>query len=82
MQNQISKKLEVIVTFSTGMQQSSCELSYYKMKQFLSGDRKMTLTVGIKVDFTPQEVSEVIRAALEQNERVAKYKNKKVFGYF
>lgn len=37
----------------------------------------MTLTVGIKGDFTPQEVSEVIRAALEQNERVAKYKIKK-----
>jgi len=33
--------------------------------------------VGIKGDFTPQEVSEVIRAALEQNERVAKYKIKK-----
>ncbi len=37
----------------------------------------MTLTVGIKGDFTPQEVSEVIRAALEQNEHVAKYKIKK-----
>lgn len=37
----------------------------------------MALTVGIKGDFTPQEVSEVIRAALEQNERVAKYKIKK-----
>jgi hypothetical protein len=37
----------------------------------------MTLTVGIKGDFTPQEVSEVIREALEQNERVAKYKIKK-----
>lgn len=37
----------------------------------------MTLTVDIKGDFTPQEVSEVIRAALEQNERVAKYKIKK-----
>lgn len=33
--------------------------------------------MGIKGDFTPQEVSEVIRAALEQNERVAKYKIKK-----
>jgi hypothetical protein len=31
----------------------------------------------IKGDFTPQEISEVIRAALEQNERVAKYKIKK-----
>jgi len=40
----------------------------------------MTLTVGIKGDFTPQEVSEVIRAALEQNERVAKYKIKKYSG--
>ncbi|AAM05014.1 TPA: hypothetical protein HA338_17345 [Methanosarcina acetivorans] len=37
----------------------------------------MTLTVDIKGDFTPQEVSEVIRAALEQNERIAKYKIKK-----
>ncbi|MGB9939427.1 hypothetical protein [Methanosarcina sp.] len=37
----------------------------------------MTLTVGIKGDFTPQEVSEVIRGALEQNQRVAKYKIKK-----
>ena len=37
----------------------------------------MTLTVDIKGDFTPQEVSEVIRAALEQNERLAKYKIKK-----
>lgn len=37
----------------------------------------MTLTLDIKGDFTPQEVSEVIRAALEQNERVAKYKIKK-----
>lgn len=45
--------------------------------QFLSGDRNMTLTVGIKGDFTLQEVSEVIRAALEQNERVAEYKIKK-----
>ena len=33
--------------------------------------------MGIKGDFTPQEVSKVIRAALEQNERVAKYKIKK-----
>ncbi|AKB77703.1 hypothetical protein MSHOH_1220 [Methanosarcina horonobensis HB-1 = JCM 15518] len=37
----------------------------------------MTLTLDIKDDFTPQEVSEVIRAALDQNERVAKYKIKK-----
>jgi hypothetical protein len=37
----------------------------------------MTLTVDIKGDFTPQEVNEVIRAALEQNERVAKNKIKK-----
>jgi len=37
----------------------------------------MTLTLDIKGDFTPQEVSEVIRAALDQNERVAKYKIKK-----
>jgi hypothetical protein len=34
----------------------------------------MALTVGIKGDFTPQEVSEVIHDALEQNQRVAKYK--------
>ncbi|MCQ1535872.1 hypothetical protein FTO70_09310 [Methanosarcina sp. KYL-1] len=40
----------------------------------------MTLTVDIKGDFTPQEVSEVIRAALEQNERIAKYKIKKYSG--
>lgn len=33
--------------------------------------------MGIKGDFTSQEVSEVTRAALEQNERVAKYKIKK-----
>ncbi len=37
----------------------------------------MTLTVGIKGDFTSQEVSEVIRTALEQNERVVKYRIKK-----
>lgn len=37
----------------------------------------MTLTVDIKGDFTAQEVSEVIRGALEQNLRVAKYKIKK-----
>lgn len=37
----------------------------------------MTLTLDIKGDFTPQEVSEVIRTALDQNERVAKYKIKK-----
>lgn len=37
----------------------------------------MTLTVNIEGDFTPQEVSEVIRGALEQNQRVAKYKVKK-----
>jgi len=40
----------------------------------------MTLTVDIKGDFTPQEVSEVIRGALEQNQRVAKYKIKKYLG--
>ena len=40
----------------------------------------MTLTLDIKGDFTPQEVSEVIRAALDQNERVAKYKIKKYSG--
>ena len=40
----------------------------------------MTLTVDIKGDFTPQEVSEVIRGALEQNQRVAKYKIKKYSG--
>lgn len=40
----------------------------------------MTLTLDIKGDFTPQEVSEVIRAALDQNERVAKYKIKKYLG--
>lgn len=37
----------------------------------------MTLTVGIKGDFTPQEVSEVILEALVYSERVAKYKTKK-----
>jgi hypothetical protein len=37
----------------------------------------MTLTVDIKGDFTSQEVSEVIRGALEQNLRIAKYKIKK-----
>lgn len=41
----------------------------------------MILTVGIKGDFTPQEVSVVIREALVYSERVAKYKNKKVFGH-
>jgi hypothetical protein len=40
----------------------------------------MTLTVDIKGDFTLQEVSEVIRGALEQNQRVAKYKIKKYSG--
>jgi hypothetical protein len=40
----------------------------------------MTLTVDIKGDFTPQEVGEVIRGALEQNQRVAKYKIKKYSG--
>lgn len=40
----------------------------------------MTLTVDIKGDFTPQEVSEVIRGALLQNQRVAKYKIKKYLG--
>jgi len=34
----------------------------------------MALTLNIKGDFTPQEVSEVIHAALKQNERAAKYK--------
>jgi hypothetical protein len=37
----------------------------------------MTLTLDIKGDFTPQEVSEVIRAALNQNARAAKYKIEK-----
>jgi transposase-like protein len=37
----------------------------------------MTLTVGIKGDFTPKEVSDVIREALMYSERVAKYKIKK-----
>ncbi|AAM06369.1 hypothetical protein [Methanosarcina acetivorans] len=37
----------------------------------------MTLTLNIKGDFTPRELSEAIRAALDQNERVAKYKIKK-----
>lgn len=37
----------------------------------------MALTVGIKGDFTPQEVSEAIRAALDQNARAAKYKIEK-----
>ncbi len=41
----------------------------------------MTLTLDIKGDFTPQEVSEVIRSALDQNERVAKYKIKKYSEY-
>jgi hypothetical protein len=36
----------------------------------------MTLSVDIKRDHVPQEVSEVIRAALEKNERMAKYKVK------
>lgn len=40
----------------------------------------MTLTVDIKGDFTPPEVSEVIHDALEQNQRVAKYKIKKYSG--
>ncbi len=40
----------------------------------------MALTVGIKGNFTPQEVSEVIHDALEQNQRVAKYKIKKYLG--
>lgn len=37
----------------------------------------MTLTLDIKGDFTSQEVSEVIRAALDQNARAAKYKIEK-----
>ena len=36
----------------------------------------MTFTVGIKGDFTLQEVSEIICEAPEYNERVAKYKIK------
>ena len=40
----------------------------------------MTLTVDIKGDFTPQEVSEVIHDALEQNQRIAKFKIKKYLG--
>ena len=36
--------------------------------------------MNIKGDFTPQEVSEVIRGALELNQRVAKYKIKKYSG--
>ncbi len=34
----------------------------------------MTLTLDIKDDFTPQEVSEVIRAALDQNEALQNIK--------
>ncbi|WP_410509241.1 hypothetical protein RSJ42_03000 [Methanosarcina hadiensis] len=37
----------------------------------------MTLTLNIKGDFTPQEVTEVIRAALDQDERAAKYRIEK-----
>ncbi len=40
----------------------------------------MTLTLDIKGDFTPQEVSEVIFEALDLNERVAKFKIKKYSG--
>ncbi|WP_240664392.1 hypothetical protein [Methanosarcina sp. MSH10X1] len=37
----------------------------------------MTLSMSIKGDFTPKEVSEVIHEALIYNERVVKYKIKK-----
>jgi hypothetical protein len=37
----------------------------------------MTLSVGIKGDFMPQEASEVIREALAYNERIAKYRIKR-----
>ena len=34
----------------------------------------MSFTLGIKTDFSPQEVTEVIRSALEHEKHVAKYK--------
>jgi hypothetical protein len=46
-----------------------------KYNFFLLND--MSLTLNTNGDFTPQEASEVIREALEYNERIAKYKIEK-----
>jgi hypothetical protein len=37
----------------------------------------MSFTLNIKTDFSPQEVSDVIRSALEHEKHVAKYKIKR-----